>query len=182
MKDRASENHGLCLRPMEPADLPAALALWAATEGMGMGAGDSPEALGAFLARNPGISVVAVAADGSLAGAVLGGHDGRRGALYHLAVRRDRRGTGLGRALAARCVENLRAAGVGKVNILVFGDNEEGLAFWRHTGWRARPDLRLLQVAFPMDAGASGAGGTAPSHGTGAGGPAATPARMDTGE
>jgi putative acetyltransferase len=133
---------------MEPADLPAARVLWEATAGMGMGAGDSPADLEAFLARNPGISVVAVAADGAIAGAVLGGHDGRRGALYHLAVRRDLRGTGLGRALAERCVESLRATGVGKVNILVFGDNEAGLAFWRHTGWRGRPDLRVLQVSF----------------------------------
>lgn len=182
MTDSTTVNGGLRLRPMEPADLPAALALWEATEGMGMGAGDSLADLESFLARNPGISVVAVAADGTLAGAVLGGHDGRRGALYHLAVRRDRRGTGLGRALAERCVETLRAAGVGKVNILVFGDNEAGRAFWRHTGWRERPDLRVMQVVFPAGTGASGAGGTAPSRGTGAGGPAATPARMDAGE
>lgn len=139
---------GFVLRPMRPADLPAARALWRATEGMGIGPGDAPRELAAFLARNPGFSFVARTRAGTLAGAVLGGHDGRRGFLYHLAVRRRHRGCGLGRALVERCLRRLREAGVGKVSIMVFGDNEAGLAFWRGAGWRERPDLCVLQVSF----------------------------------
>lgn len=148
----SSSVEGFVLRPMRPADLPAARALWRSTEGVGMGPGDAPRELAAFLARNPGLSVVARTRGGALAGAVLGGHDGRRGFLYHLAVRRRHRGRGLGRALVDRCLEGLRATGVGKVSIMVFGDNEPGLSFWRGAGWRERPDLRVMQVSFDAPA------------------------------
>ena len=70
---------GCCLRPMTIEDYPAVTALWAATEGMGLSADDSAPAIARFLQRNPDLSVVALDAQGQLAGAVLCGHDGRRG-------------------------------------------------------------------------------------------------------
>ena len=57
-------------------------------DGIELDVSDSPAALKDFLARNPGLSTVAVL-DGRLAGAALCGHDGRRGLLHHLAVRDD---------------------------------------------------------------------------------------------
>ncbi len=41
-----------------------------------------------FLKRNPTTSVVAVE-DGKIVGAILCGHDGRRGCLYHVCVDED---------------------------------------------------------------------------------------------
>ena len=53
-------------------------ALWATCEGLGDGPGDSEAGLTRFLARNSGLSQV-VLEDGAIVGAVLCGHDGRRG-------------------------------------------------------------------------------------------------------
>lgn len=130
---------------MTAADIPAALALWRATEGMGLGDSDRPERLAAFLARNPGLSAVATAGDGALLGAVLCGDDGRRGYLHHLAVARERRKQGLARALLAHCFAGLAAREIEKCNIFLLADNAEGERFWRREGWVVRDNLKVLQ-------------------------------------
>jgi ribosomal protein S18 acetylase RimI-like enzyme len=66
-------------------DYAEVLALWQASEGIGLSAADSREGIARFLERNPGLAFVARDETG-LAGAVMVGNDGRRGYLYHLAV------------------------------------------------------------------------------------------------
>jgi len=128
---------------MIEADLPAARALWAQSEGVELAEGDSLEELIQYLRRNPGTSYVAVA-DGRLLGAVLAGSDGRRGFLYHLAVSFDQRGGGMGRRLVEHSLVQLRAAGVVRVLILVSRDNPIGRQFWIKQGWER------LEFAEPM--------------------------------
>ena len=79
-------------------DYEEAAALWRAMPEIGLDDADTPERMESFLARNPGLSFVA-RDRGKLVGAVLCGHDGRRGYLHHLAVSPSHRGAGLGRAL-----------------------------------------------------------------------------------
>ncbi len=134
------------IREMTPADYDDAITLWKATEGIGLSAADSAEAIAGYLARNPGMSFVARAEDRTLAGAVLCGHDGRRGYLHHLAVRADCRGQGLGRRLSERCLAALRAAGIDKCHLFVKSDNPAGEAFWEKTGWYERTDLVLMSI------------------------------------
>lgn len=135
------------LRAMTPDDFPAALALWRSTEGVGLSAADEPRSLATFLDRNPGLSAVGTANDdGRLLGTVLAGDDGRRGFLYHLAVVPEVQRRGLARALVEHAASRLAARGIEKCNILVYSHNASGLAFWRHLGWGARPDLTLLQL------------------------------------
>ena len=102
--------------------------------------------LRAYLERNPGVSSVAVGADGALTGALMGGHDGRRGFLYHLAVARGCRGQGLGRSLVGRTIAELARCGVVKAAIMVYVSNHEGRAFWEHLGWKVRADLNPMQI------------------------------------
>ena len=125
------------------ADYDDAVALWQATEGMGLSAADAPERIAAYLARNPGMSFTA-REDGLLVGAVLCGHDGRRGYLHHLAVRADRRGQGIGSELARRALEALAAAGIDKCHLFVIRDNQAGAAFWRKVGWVERDDILMM--------------------------------------
>ena len=140
------------IRAFAPGDIEAAVRIWSATEGLGVGPGDSPEALTRFLERNPGLSLVAVdrrpgAEPGDLAAAILCGHDGRRGFIYRLAVARSHRRSGLAAALARRCFEGLAAAGMERCIILVQEDNVVAREFWRAIGARYRRDL----VAFSRD-------------------------------
>ena len=128
---------------MTLADVDDALELWAATEGIGLRGADSPEALPKYLARNPGLSVVA-REDGRMVGAVLCGHDGRRGYLHHLGVAASHRRRGIGTALVERCLEGLRLEGITKCHLFVYHHNTEGQAFWRRIGWHARDDLLVM--------------------------------------
>jgi putative acetyltransferase len=132
------------LRVMTLADHDEVLALWRVTEGIGLTVSDEREAIGAYLTRNPGMSFVAVAG-GRIVGAVLGGHDGRRGYLHHLAVTPAWRHRGIGRALVEAVLTELKSAGMPKCNLFLYAHNEAGRAFWLKHGWAAREDLVVMQ-------------------------------------
>ena len=72
---------------------------------------------------------------------ILAGNDGRRGYIYHTAVRPDHRRGGIGRSLAEAALEALRRLGIHKVALVVFGRNEGGNAFWARMGFTEREDL-----------------------------------------
>ncbi|OAI52912.1 hypothetical protein AYO44_04490 [Planctomycetaceae bacterium SCGC AG-212-F19] len=129
---------------MQSDDYDAVLTLWQRSEGVGLTPADSREAVHAFLVRNPGLSFVA-RHDGTIIGAVLCGHDGRRGYLYHLAVALEHRQQGVARALVHECLSRLIAAGIQKATIFVYGHNDSGQQFWRRVGWKDRTDLVVLQ-------------------------------------
>lgn len=132
------------LRPFTIDDFDAAISLWQASEGVGLNESDTREAIATYLARNPGLSLVAEI-DSQIVAAVLCGHDGRRGFLNHLAVARTHRGQGLGRRLVEACLEQLGALGIPKCNIYLYADNDAGAAFWRHLGWFDRAELKVMQ-------------------------------------
>ncbi len=81
-------------------------------------------------------------------GAVLCGHDGRRGYLHHLAVHSTWRGRGVGRALTAACLAGLQAAGIDKCHLFVFNENHSGREYWEHEGWKERLDLLIMSKEF----------------------------------
>jgi len=136
------------IEPMLPADCEAVLHLWNDIDGLAtLPDVDTPDCLRRFLERNPGCSFVA-RSGGEILGAVLGGHDSRRGFLYHMAVDRSQRGRGLGRALADRCLNALKAAGIRKVHLFVLSENESARSFWKHIGFRERSDI--LPMSFTL--------------------------------
>ena len=115
-------------------DYDAALQLWQRVEGLEVAEGDDREGVARFLARNPGVSRVAI--DGSaVVGVAMCGHDGRRGHVYHLAVDPAYRRYGLGRRLVKECLDGLRRAGVLRAIILVADNNFGGAEFWKRAGW-----------------------------------------------
>ncbi len=116
------------------ADYEGACALWNEVDGVEICEGDSREEIAGYLARNPDLSRVAEE-NGEIAGAVLCGHDGRRGWIYHLAVAARFRGRGVGKLLLEDCVCGLRAAGLKRALILVARDNSLGREFWLSNGW-----------------------------------------------
>jgi ribosomal protein S18 acetylase RimI-like enzyme len=136
---------GATVSEMKPADYDEAWALWRDVEGVGLHDDvDSRKGIAAYLARNPHTSQVA-RHDGRMVGAVLCGHDGRRGYLHHLAVAVEWRKQGVGRALVDACLASLISLGIPKCNIFLFTHNETGEAFWKRTGWNERADLKVLQ-------------------------------------
>ena len=135
----------ITIREFTAADTPLALTLWKSSEGIGLSSADEPQYIAGYLARNPGMSFTAWDGE-TLVGAVLCGHDGRRGYLHHLAVDRAYRGQGIGRALVDRCHAALQALGIEKVHIFVYRDNEAALAFWKGAYYVEREELVLLSA------------------------------------
>lgn len=129
------------IRSMTIEDYPAVKALWQSIRGFGIRSiDDSEEGVGRFLMRNPGISVVAEQ-DGEIVGAILCGHDGRRGCLYHVCVRKECRRQGIGKAMVVFCMEALKKEQINKVSLIAFTKNDVGNAFWKEIGWTKREDL-----------------------------------------
>jgi ribosomal protein S18 acetylase RimI-like enzyme len=133
-------NAAISITAMTPGDYEDVVALWRATEHMGQA--ETREEIDSFLARNPELSPVA-RAGGRLIGAVLCGHDGRRGYLAHLAVAQDFRKQGVARALVDYCLERLRSIGISRATIHLYVDNQAGERYWQRTGWRERTDLKV---------------------------------------
>jgi len=127
-------------------DYDEVVAFWREQDGVGLNESDERAPVAAFLARNPGLSLV-LRDEGRVMGAVLCGHDGRRGYLHHLAVAPSYRGRGLGRLMVERCVRALAEAGIAKCNVFLFADNEDGARFWAAVGFAARADLVVRQRA-----------------------------------
>jgi ribosomal protein S18 acetylase RimI-like enzyme len=125
---------------MTMADYDAVVALWKRTEGICLRAADSREAIGRYLQRNQDLSFVAVAA-GTIVGAVLSGHDGRRGFVHHLAVDEAHRRRGVGKALFNQCVSALEREGIVKTHLFVLNENEEAFEFWEKAGCAQRRDI-----------------------------------------
>ncbi len=126
---------------MQPEDYDEVHALWMGISGFGIRSiDDSREGVERFLARNPYTSVVAVC-DGHIVGSILCGQDGRRGCFYHVCVQEEYRRHGIGKTMAVRCMRELAAEGINKVNLIAFKTNEIGNAFWKGEGWTFRDDL-----------------------------------------
>jgi putative acetyltransferase len=118
-------------------------ALWDRCSGVGLSSADERDRIAGYLARNPGMSFLAL--DGPVVvGVVLGGHDGRRGYVHHLAVDDDHRRQGIGRQLVERCLQALEAEGIQKCHLFIFHENEGGIAFWQAQGWTLRQDILVM--------------------------------------
>src|SRR5579884_1257960 len=127
-------NRRIQTREFRIADYAGALRLWRRVKGVEIAEGDDKRGVAQFLARNPGLSRVAV--DGSaIVGVVLCGQDGRRGHIYHLAVDPAYQGKKLGSRLVDECIKALRQTGVKRAIILVAEDNLQGVKFWKRQGW-----------------------------------------------
>ncbi len=144
------DDDGITVRVFRIEDYDGVVALWRRTKGVGLNESDTRRAIAAYLRRNPRMSFVAER-DDRIIGAVLCGHDGRRGYLHHLAVSKRYRKRGLGRHLVDACLAKLRQVGIRRCNIFIFANNAAGMKFWAHTGWKLRTELRLMQIRLEDD-------------------------------
>lgn len=129
------------IRVMTMEDYPKVYELWMSIRGFGIRSiDDSKEGVEKFIRRNPTTSVVAVEGE-RIIGAILCGHDGRRGCFYHVCVAEDKRKQGIGKKMAVFAMHALAAEGINKVSLIAFKSNEIGNRFWQSVGWTFREDL-----------------------------------------
>ena len=127
-------------------DYEAVIHLWeTAGPGIHVGRSDSPQEIAKKLERDPDLFLVAEI-NQEIVGTVLGGFDGRRGIMYHLAVKTDHRNQGIGEALMSELEDRLRAKGCIRYYLLVTVDNQKALDFYEKRGWN-----RLNLFAYGKD-------------------------------
>jgi N-acetylglutamate synthase len=143
--DSANIGARIQTREFSIADYGAAFRLWSRVEGLEVAESDDKEGVAQFIARNPGLSRVAI--DGStVVGVSMCGHDGRRGHIYHLAVDPAYRRYGLGKRLVQECLDGLRRVGIVRAIILVADYNRGGAEFWKRAGWEDIPGAMAMGI------------------------------------
>ena len=129
------------IRVMTINDYDQVYELWSKIKGFGIRSiDDSREGIERFLKRNPTTSVVSEE-DGKIVGAILCGHDGRRGCFYHVCVDEAYRMRGIGKSMVVFAMEALKEEKINKVSLIAFTKNDMGNAFWNEIGWTKREDL-----------------------------------------
>lgn len=112
-------------------DYQAVRALWRmCAPGIQISSTDDDQGLRKKLDRNPELFLVATE-EQNLIGSVIGGYDGRRGLVYHLAVAPDQRRQGIAQSLMTELEERLTSLGCYKYYLLVTRENDGALAFYR---------------------------------------------------
>jgi len=86
------------------------------------------------LRRDPDLFLVAEI-DGEIIGTVLGGFDGRRGMVYHLAVVDRLRQKGIGALLMNELERRMKQKGCIRSYLLVTSDNLDAIRFYTSRGW-----------------------------------------------
>jgi ribosomal protein S18 acetylase RimI-like enzyme len=118
-----------------PEEYPQIYALWQrAGSGIQLRISDEPDEIAKKVQRDPDLFLVALAGD-KIVGAVLGGFDGRRGMMYHLAVEPDRRKSGIGTALVDELERRLKARGCIRYYLMATAQNEQAIHFYEKRGW-----------------------------------------------
>ncbi len=65
------------------------------------------------------------------------------GEIYEIAVRAERQGRGIGRALVAQSSDYLKEAGLPGIKIKTRRDNTQWIDFFQRSGWQLAQELRL---------------------------------------
>ena len=98
--------------------------LWNNTPGIGLNEkDDSREGIEKYLKRNPNTCFVATL-NSEIIGAIMAGHDGRRGYIYHMTVKDKHRNKKIGKTLLEKTMNELKNEGINKTALVVFKNND----------------------------------------------------------
>jgi ribosomal protein S18 acetylase RimI-like enzyme len=148
MKNNSPLPGNLVLREFQlPADYIQVIDLWkSAGPGIHVRRSDEKQELAKKVQRDPDLFLVAEL-DGQIVGTVLGGFDGRRGMVYHLAVQAPYRKKGLGALLMDELEKRMLEKGCLRSYLLVTRDNLEAIRFYEDHGWESM-DLMIFAKDF----------------------------------
>lgn len=129
-------------------DYESVIRLWQTIEtGMHIGPSDAPGEIKKKVERDPDLFLVAEL-NGEIIASIIGGFDGRRGMIYHLAVRSDFRRQGIGQLLLQEVEGRLKDKGCIKCLLMVLEDNETAKRFYEECGWTPVPEDLVFMKMF----------------------------------
>jgi len=127
---------GIIIREFNfPDDYLEAFELWKNSgAGISVARSDSLDEIEKKLNYAPDLFLVAEIM-GKLIGTVIGGFDGRRGMIYHLAVSRQFQKLGVGKMLMNEVESRLRSKGCLKSYLMVTKENTQVIDYYQNLGW-----------------------------------------------
>lgn len=131
-------------RIMQDSDIEAVLSFWKNIDGVHLHSNgeETYDAIFSYLQRNPNLSCVAVCGS-EIVGAVMCGHDGRRGYLNHLGVSSEYRRKGIAKQLLSRVEKELIKLGIKKEALFVLCKNTSAQEFYEHIGWKEETIIKV---------------------------------------
>lgn len=130
----------MMIRQMKIEDYQEIYSIWKTVFPDSIRRADDYDQIERYLKRNDGVSQVALM-DNKIVGTILGGHDGRRGFIHHMAVLTKYRNKGIARKLVNACLQQLKKEGIDRCHLFVFSDNRTVQQVWETLGWNKREDL-----------------------------------------
>jgi len=119
-----------------------AVELWKRT-GITITSSDTKDEINVMVTRNPDLCLIAKI-DERVIGVVMGGFDGRRGYVHHLAIDPEYQKKGYGKILIDELMKRFRKKRVHKVHLFIERRNKEVIAFYQKLGWEIRKDLMMM--------------------------------------
>ncbi len=133
---------GETIRPFAPNDRDGVVALWSEVFADDPPRNAPPALIDRKVTVQPELFLVALQ-DGRVVGTVLGGYDGVRGWIHHLAVAPGVRRGGVASRLMAQVERGLAALGCPKINLQVRATNPGVVAFYERLGYVAEDRLSM---------------------------------------
>ncbi|MFX1503777.1 MAG: GNAT family N-acetyltransferase [Promethearchaeota archaeon] len=111
--------------------------------GISVGSTDTKQELKRILQRNPNLFLIGKI-DNKVIGVVMGGFDGRRGYVHHLAVNPEYQKKGYGKKLMKELIKRFLTLRVHKVHLFIEKYNKGVIDFYKKLGWEIRDDLIMM--------------------------------------
>ncbi len=111
--------------------------------GISVGSSDSKNEVERMLERNPNLFLIGKIEENVIA-VVMGGFDGRRGYVHHLAVDPIYQKKGYGKKLVDDLISEFRRIGVHKIHLFIEKQNQDVVDFYGNLGWQMRNDLIMM--------------------------------------
>ncbi len=118
------------------------ISIWRKT-GVSVCSTDTKDEIKRILDKNPQLFLVGKI-DQKIIGVVIGGFDGRRGYVHHLAVDPNYQKSGYGKMIMDELTSRFRKMGVHKVHLFIEKYNKEVVNFYLNLGWEIRDDLIMM--------------------------------------
>lgn len=133
----------VAFRSATASDSESICALWAVC-GLGGGSDHDASEIATRLNNDDGFFVVGETNDGRVVAVAMGCHDDHRGWMKRVAVDPAQRAMGLGRKLVEEVERRFLHAGVTKLRLAVWQDNEVALSFWNDLDYEELPEIKYF--------------------------------------
>ncbi len=123
-------------------DYNVVLELWK-DAGLVIRPGDELNGVRMKLLRDPDLFLLADL-EGEIVGCIIGGWDGRRGWVYHLAVKPSHQRQGIATTLLSEVEKRLIEKGAKKINAQIYQSNTKSQKFFAARGYETHSDLVMV--------------------------------------